>query len=246
VKGLESRVSLDLGRELLDRELRRGKKSKPSEAAMQRTAKALNLMNFEQVLEGLGRGELGPTAILKELFPGEEPLPPKPPTAFEKLVNKVRGGEKGVRIQGVDNMMIRYSQCCQPVPGDAVIGYITRGRGISIHRTDCPNVLNLAEHPERRIEIEWEAESQDRFFVRVVVEGDDRRGLLSDIANAITGTGTNIGSAEIKTHDGGMTGSFVVEVQDLPHLKKVMRAIRNVNGVSSAERREHFAGVEDS
>jgi GTP pyrophosphokinase len=143
-------------------------------------------------------------------------------------------------------MMIRYSQCCQPVPGDAVIGYITRGRGISIHRTDCPNVLNLAEHPERRIEIEWEAESQDRFFVRVVVEGDDRRGLLSDIANAITGTGTNIGSAEIKTHDGGMTGSFVVEVQDLPHLKKVMRAIRNVNGVSSAERREHFAGVEDS
>ena len=142
--------------------------------------------------------------------------------------------------------MIRYSQCCQPVPGDAVIGYITRGRGISIHRTDCPNVLNLAEHPERRIEIEWEAESQDRFFVRVVVEGDDRRGLLSDIANAITGTGTNIGSAEIQTHDGGMTGSFVVEVQDLPHLKKVMRAIRNVNGVSSAERREHFAGVEES
>ena len=246
VKSQESHVSLELGRELLDRELRRARKAKPSEADMMRTAKALNLITFDQVLEGLGRGELGPTAILKELYPGEEPVPPKPPTAFEKLVSKVRGGDRGVRIQGVDNMMVRYSQCCQPVPGDAVIGYITRGRGISIHRTDCPNVLNLGEHPERRVEIEWEAESHDRFFVRVVVEGNDRRGLLSDIANAITGTGTNIGSAEIKAHDGGMTGSFVVEVGDLPHLKKVMKAIRNVNGVISAERREHFAGVEES
>jgi guanosine-3',5'-bis(diphosphate) 3'-pyrophosphohydrolase len=201
--------------------------------------------DFDHVLAALGRGDIGPTAILKELFPGEEPKPPKPPTAFERFVSKVRKSERGVRIQGVDNMMIRYSQCCQPVPGDSVIGYITRGRGISIHRTDCPNVLNLSEHPERRVEIEWEAESQDRFFVRVVVEGTDRRGLLSDIAMAITETGTNIGSAEIRSTDGGMTGSFVVEVSDLQHLKKVMRAIRNVNGVLAAERREHFAGVEE-
>src|SRR5690606_18777144 len=193
----------------------------------------------------LGRGDIGPTAILKELFPGEEPKPPKPPTAFERFVSKVRKSERGVRIQGVDNMMIRYSQCCQPVPGDSVIGYITRGRGISIHRTDCPNVLNLSEHPERRVEIEWEAESQDRFFVRVIVEGPARRGPLSDIATATTGAATNTGSAESRSTDGGMTGSFVVEVSDLQHLKKVMRAIRNVNGVLAAETREHFAGVEE-
>jgi GTP diphosphokinase / guanosine-3',5'-bis(diphosphate) 3'-diphosphatase len=130
------------------------------------------------------------------------------------------------------------------VPGDDVIGYITRGRGISIHRTDCPNVLNLSQHPERRIEIEWEAESGERFYVRIIVEGNDRRGLLSDIATAITSTGTNISSAEIKSKEGGMTGSFVVEVQDLSHLKKVMKYIRRVNGVLSAERREHFAGAD--
>jgi GTP pyrophosphokinase len=149
-----------------------------------------------------------------------------------------------VRIQGLDNTLVRYSQCCQPVPGDSVIGYITRGRGISIHRSDCPNVLNLSQHPERRVEIEWEAESSDRFFVRVVVEGNDRRGLLSDIATAITDTGTNIASAEIKTVEGGMTGSFVVEVQHLNHLKKVMKQIRRINGVMSAERREHFASAD--
>jgi GTP diphosphokinase / guanosine-3',5'-bis(diphosphate) 3'-diphosphatase len=105
-------------------------------------------------------------------------------------------------------------------------------------------VLNLSQHPERRIEIEWETESSERFFVRIIVEGSDRRGLLSDIATAISSTGTNITSAEIKAKEGGMTGSFVVEVQDLTHLKKVMKYIRRVNGVISAERREHIAGAE--
>ncbi len=152
----------------------------------------------------------------------------------------MRGSGRGVRIQGLDNMMVKYSQCCQPVPGDDVIGYITRGRGISVHRVDCPNVLNLSEHPERRIEIEWQAESGDRFFVRLVVEGDDRRGLLSEIAAAITETGTNIKAADINAVEGGMKGSFAVEVSDLAHLKKVMRAIRRVNGVISVERREHL------
>ena len=156
----------------------------------------------------------------------------------------MRGTGKGVRIQGLDNMMVRYSQCCQPVPGDPVIGYITRGRGISIHRSDCPNVLNLSEHPERRVEIDWEAETNDRFFVRIAVEGDDRRGLLSDVATAITSTGTNIQSAEMHSVEGGMNGAFVVEVQDLAHLKKVMNSVRRVNGVQSVERRERLAEAE--
>jgi GTP diphosphokinase / guanosine-3',5'-bis(diphosphate) 3'-diphosphatase len=103
-------------------------------------------------------------------------------------------------------------------------------------------VLNLSQHPERRIEIEWEAESGERFYVRIIVEGTDRRGLLSDIAAAISSSGTNINSADIRSNEGGMTGSFVVEVQDLSHLKKVMKHIRRVNGVITAERREHFAG----
>jgi GTP diphosphokinase / guanosine-3',5'-bis(diphosphate) 3'-diphosphatase len=245
IKQVENESALELGTELFTRELRKVRKEKPKdEGELHRAAQALSYDSFDDVLAALGRGDLGPSAILKELFPGEETAVPKPPTALERLVERVRGNGRGVRIQGLDNTLVRYSQCCQPVPGDAVIGYITRGRGISIHRTDCPNVLNLSEHPERRIEIEWEAESGDRFFVRIIVDGNDRRGLLSDIATAISDTGTNISSAEIKSKEGGMTGSFVVEVQDLAHLKKVMKYIRRVNGVASAERREHFAGSE--
>ncbi|HET9982883.1 MAG TPA: bifunctional (p)ppGpp synthetase/guanosine-3',5'-bis(diphosphate) 3'-pyrophosphohydrolase [Longimicrobiales bacterium] len=233
--------SMQLGKELLERELRKLRREKPDEERMAKAARALNVPNFEYVYAGLGRGDLGLSAILKELFPEADATAPVPkPTAFERLVEKMRGTGRGVRIQGLENMMVRYSQCCQPVPGDEVIGYITRGRGISVHRVDCPNVLNLAEHPERRIEIEWQAEAGDRFFVRLVVEGDDRRGLLSDIASAITETGTNIRSADIHAGDGGMRGNFAVEVQDLAHLKKVMKAIRRVNGVISVERREHL------
>jgi GTP diphosphokinase / guanosine-3',5'-bis(diphosphate) 3'-diphosphatase len=241
IKQLETDSALELGTELLTRELRKARKERPADDRLRAAAIALNYVDFDAVLAALGRGEIGPSAILKELFPGEE-AQARPPTALERLVERVRGTGRGVRIQGLDNTLVRYSQCCQPVPGDEVIGYITRGRGISIHRTDCPNVLNLSQHPERRIEIEWEAESGERFYVRIIVEGTDRRGLLSDIASAIASSGTNITSAEIKSIEGGMTGSFVVEVTDLSHLKKVMKFIRRVNGVLSAERREHFAG----
>ncbi|HEX7119924.1 MAG TPA: bifunctional (p)ppGpp synthetase/guanosine-3',5'-bis(diphosphate) 3'-pyrophosphohydrolase [Longimicrobiales bacterium] len=241
IKQEEFESSVALGRELFDRELKKLRKERPTNEALEQVAAALSLASLDHVFAALGRGDLGMSAILKELYPGEEPIAPRPPTAFERLVDRVRGGGRGVRIQGLDNLMVRYSQCCQPVPGDDVVGYITRGRGISIHRTDCPNVLNLGEHPERRIDIEWQAEAGDRFYVRLLVEGDDRRGLLSEIATAITDTGTNIGSAEIKAIEGGMTGAFVVEVENLSHLKKVMKAIRRVAGVISVERREHFA-----
>lgn len=244
IKAEESHAAVTLGKELLERELRKARKDRPNETQMQKAAESLRLNNFDQVYVALGRGEIGPSAILKELYPHEDVPLPRVQTAFERLVDKVRGSGRGVRIQGLENMMVRYSQCCQPVPGDTVIGYITRGRGISIHRVDCPNVLNLGEHPERRVEIEWEAEQGDRFFVRLVIDGDDRRGLLSDIATAISETGTNIQSAEIKAVEGGMTGSFSVEVTDLTHLKKVMKSIRRVKGVLSVDRKEHLGDAD--
>ncbi|MBI4538680.1 MAG: bifunctional (p)ppGpp synthetase/guanosine-3',5'-bis(diphosphate) 3'-pyrophosphohydrolase [Gemmatimonadetes bacterium] len=233
--------SVRLGHELLDRELKRIRRELPPEEVLQQAAAALAMPSFEHVLASLGRGELGPTAVLKGLFPEGEGEPVRPASALERIADKIRRAGRGVRIQGMENLMVRYSQCCQPVPGDEVIGYITSGRGVSIHRVDCPNVLTLSEHPERRVEIEWTAVSEDRFFVRLYLEGTDRRGLLSDIARAITDTGTDIQHADIHAKEGGMTGEFVVEVQDLAHLRKVMKAMKGVKGVVSAERRESFA-----
>ena len=136
--------------------------------------------------------------------------------------------------------MVQYARCCQPVPGDSVIGYITRGRGVSVHRNDCPNILSLSQDPERRVDIEWETQRDDRFFVKLHIRGTDRRGLLSDVAKAITGTGTDISNADMRTTDGGMSGEFSVEVKNLSHLEKVRRSISQVKGVLDVERREHM------
>ncbi len=233
--------SVRLGREFIDREIRKARKERVSDDRFEAVARALELPDREHLFAALGRGDLGPSAVLQQLWPDTPaPEPARPPTAFDRLISRVRGRSEGVRIQGMENLMVRYSQCCQPVPGDRVIGYITRGRGVSIHRVDCANVLNLADHPERRVDIEWEAESGDRFFVRLVMEGTDRRGLFADIATTITQTQTNMRSADIHSEEMGMRGQFVVEVENLDHLNRVIKAVRRVKGVLSVERREHF------
>ena len=233
----------ELGREFLERELKQARRSWPDDPQIrQDAARALSYSDFEDVVVALGRGDLGATTVIKGLYPDHDPqeAAERGPSALEKLAQKLRLSPKGVRIQGMDNLMVRYSKCCQPVPGDDVIGYVTRGRGVSIHRKDCPNVLALSQDPERRVEIEWAAEKNDRFFVRLFMNGTDRRGLLSDVAKAISATGTDIQHADMRSTEGGMTGEFVVEVRDLSHLEKVRRSISRVKGVLDVERREHF------
>jgi guanosine-3',5'-bis(diphosphate) 3'-pyrophosphohydrolase len=239
----EFAAAVRLGKDMLDRELKRTRRALPTSAdALKAGATALGHPDFDHVYEALGRGDVGPTAVIKQFHPDHQPIEeaPREPSPLAKLAAKLRLSGRGVRIQGMDNLMVRYSRCCQPVPGDPVVGYITRGRGVSIHRNDCPNVLALARDPERRMEIEWAAEKGDRFFVKLYMQGTDRRGLLSDVAKAISDTGTDISHADMRASSGGMQGEFVVEVRDLAHLEKVRRAVGRVKGVLEVQRREHF------
>ena len=242
----EFEQALRLGRELFQRELRRARRSKPGESERQRVAGELGFADFDETLAALARGSIGPSAVIRAFFPGEDPavVVKRSPSALERIAEKIRKSNDSVTIQGMGGLMVRYSQCCQPVPGDDVIGYITRGRGISIHRTDCPNVLSLDKDPGRRIEIEWQAERDDRFFVHLRMEGTDRRGLLGDVAKTITETATDIQHADMRATDGGMKAEFVVEVQNLGHLRKVIEAVKRVKGVVSVERRESFGSAD--
>ncbi len=240
----EQQTSAKLGREMLDRELRRRKLASPSEAALTAAAKALGLNDGHHLIASLGQGDVHVTQAMKSLFPALETAaePPEKVSAFERFVRRMRGGSKGVRIQGVDGLMVRYSQCCQPVHGDPVVGYVTRGRGVSIHRADCPNVLLLSHEPERRLDIDWQRMDGEIFLVRLALEGTDRRGLYADVAAAVTESGTNIKSIELRSGDGGgVSGSVLVEVENLTHLQKIIRAIRKVNGVTDVARRERLS-----
>jgi GTP diphosphokinase / guanosine-3',5'-bis(diphosphate) 3'-diphosphatase len=245
LKHEEQATSTKLGREMLDREAKRRRLPRPDDEALAGVAKALNLNDTHHLMASLGQGDVHALQVLKALHPGLEAAEPSTkPSAFERLVDRMRGGSKGVRIQGADGLMVRYAQCCQPVPGDPVIGYVTRGRGVSIHRADCPNLLMLAHEPERRLDIDWQEMEGERFVVRLTLEGNDRRGLYADVAAAVSSTGTDIRSMELRTVDGRASGSVLVEVENLAHLQKIVKATRRVKGITEVARRERIVTEE--
>jgi GTP pyrophosphokinase len=237
----EHALSLSLGREMLAREVQRRRLEPPDDARMSDAAKTLSAGSAEQLQAALGRGDLAIGQAMRALYPDLSPeeLQPAKPTGFGRVMQRLRLG-RGIKIQGVDGLMVRYAQCCQPVPGDTVVGYVTQGRGISIHRGDCPNLLTLSSEAERRVEIDWQEAEGETFVVRLAVSGEDRRGLYADICEAISETDTSIRSAELNTRDGAVFGAVLVEIENQSHLNKVIKAIRRVKGVTEVER--HDAG----
>ncbi len=240
---LEERSSaMRLGREILEREVKKRRLSKVDDDKLLPVAKQLKLKDTPHLIASIGAGDIHVMQVLKAIFPDLETAPPEPekPSTFERIVDRVRGTGKGIRIQGADGLLVRYAQCCQPVPGDKVVGYATRGRGVSIHRGDCPNLLLLTHEPERRLDIDWQEMAGERFVVRLALEGIDRRGLYADVAAAVSATGTDIRSLELKTIDGRVSGSAMVEVENLAHLERIMKAARRVKGLSAISRRERI------
>jgi GTP pyrophosphokinase len=234
----EETVSSQLGREILSREVKRRRLGALDDAGLTRAAAALGLTDRIGLEAAVGRGDLPIGQVIRALYPDlpDDELAEPKPTVFGRMLNRIRLG-RGIKIQGVDGLLVRYAQCCQPVPGDPVVGYVTQGRGISIHRSDCPNLLTLSAG-DRRVEIDWQEQEGESFSVRLVVNAEDRRGLYADILQAISATGTNIRGADLHTKDGGAFGTVFVEVDNLPHLAKVLKAVRRVKGVSSVDRRE--------
>jgi GTP pyrophosphokinase len=234
----EETVSLSLGKEILTRELRRRRLDAPDDDQMQRAAVALGLADGRGLEIAVGRGDVPIGQVIRALYadlPADE-LPEPKPTVFGRVIDRIRLG-RGIKIQGVDGLMVRYAQCCQPVPGDPVVGYVTQGRGISIHRADCPNLLTLSAD-DRRVDIDWQESAGESFAVRLVISAEDRRGLYADIMEAVSQTGTNIRGADLHSKDGSVFGTIFVEVDNLPHLAKVLKSVRKVKGVSEIERRE--------
>jgi guanosine-3',5'-bis(diphosphate) 3'-pyrophosphohydrolase len=244
----EHQSSERVGREILEREVRKRRLPKLDDKALEATATTLKLADARHLIASIGQGDLSVTQVLKLLYPEQEPAiePVAKPTPLERLMDRVRGTSRGVKIQGADGLMVRYAQCCQPVPGDTVVGYVTRGRGVSIHRSDCPNLLILAHEPERRLEIDWSEQPGERFLVRLALEGNDRRGLYADLAAAVSATGTDIRSLELRSVDGRVTGAALVEVENLTHLQKIMKAARKVKGITDVARRERISNDGDA
>jgi GTP pyrophosphokinase len=238
----ENARSIELGRRLLDKEVRRFTvdKAKITDAALTAIASEHGLPKAEDVLAAVGYGKLTARTLLLRLV-GEDSLREKAPDgAITSVVKRVlgTGGDQKIKVRGVDDLMVFRARCCNPIRGERIVGYITRGKGVSVHSATCPNVVNLLYDPERRIEVEWDKSADaSPYTVRLTISVADRRGILADVSSRVADIDTNIRDIEA-TVDAEHRGSIrmTVEISDMKHLEKVMRSIKNIDGVLAVER----------
>ncbi len=231
--------SVSLGREMLERELKR-LRLKPTADQLEDIARGLGCDDVESMHARLAEGQVGVPQVVRKLLPEKEGLAERLTKAPLEVLGIGRKASGGVRIQGLTNVMVSYARCCQPVPGDPVVGLVTVGRGVSVHRQDCPNTFRDAGVADRRVAVEWDAAPVDTFPVRLLVRGNDRPQLLADIAKAISACNVNIRQAGMASEDKTARGVFVVEVPHLAKLNDVVAAIRRLPGVTGVERRQRL------
>ncbi|MFQ5770331.1 MAG: TGS domain-containing protein, partial [bacterium] len=226
--------SLKLGEEIVTKQFKRYNIKKES-VDLNEIAQSFNFPTAQQLFASIGRGETSIHTVIARFAP-EKNIEIKDTSLFQKFISRARGKAKGVRVQGIDNLMINFGRCCQPVPGDNILGFITKGRGIVVHRSDCKNIINLIENPERKIEVEWDVEKDKHFMIRLQLLGEDRKHFLRDVSESISQTDTNIVSIEMKVEDAIVQSNLILEVRNLQHLTKIINKISQVKGVMNVER----------
>ena len=160
-----------------------------------------------------------------------------PQAAGKRKRKKSAHNKTGVIVKGLDDVFVRLSHCCNPLPGDEIIGFITRGRGVSVHRADCPNADDLRRNPERIIEVAWEGEIEAVYQVEIYIEAIDRLRLLQDIVMFLADSGVNIVSCTTTTHkDDIVEMRFVFEVSDLAVVNRILSDVKHIDGVFGASR----------
>ena len=229
-KGFEQ--SAVLGKEILQRELKKKHLKVPSDGELLDFAARNSFTDLEQMYSAIGSGTVSIRNLIGKLYPEEEK---EEPSLIRKFIDQARRVSKGIKIDSVENVMFRFAACCQPVPGEKIIGFVTRGRGLTIHRADCRNVADSYDDPERMVNVDWDVDKGQSFLVRLLAIVEDRKNLLKEITEVIAEVDINVRGAEI---NGGSpsTGRFVVEIQNYVQLERALNKIRKVKGVMSVER----------
>ena len=234
--------SIELGKAVCDREFKRYRFNLKSHTSdpdrFTEQLHALGCASLEDFHASVGYGKLAPRALIEKLEPGARARD-RAESAITGAVKKVLGlGGKKVTVRGLDDALIALARCCNPIRGESIVGYITRGRGVTVHSERCPNLEKLLYDPERRIEVDWERADETRFEVRITVLSEDRPGMLAKITSAIANAKSNIKNVEARTFEdrrGEIT--LVLDIQDLKHLRVILEKVKGIDGVYHVERR---------
>jgi GTP diphosphokinase / guanosine-3',5'-bis(diphosphate) 3'-diphosphatase len=232
--------AIEKGREELRVALRRAGlavQTTLSSGVMASIAKDLHLPSVEAMEAAIGAGHLSAAIVIQRLeheVEGDEDVMPIP----SKPVRMRAPSEHGVVVQGIDDVLVRLARCCTPVPQDRIVGFVTRGRGVSVHRADCPNAKALLSEAERTIDVAWDATRSGSFTVGLMVQALDRQKLLRDVTTAISEMGVNILGSSSHTDPRTRTATlrFSVELADPEHLEHILAQIKRVNAVYDASR----------
>ena len=240
----EKARSIDLGRKLFEKDARRfgfNPKTLQETPEFTKLAEEYGGGKADELLAAIGYGRLAPRTILARLMPDGQQLQEKPADGRVVSVVKrvLRPGEDRIKVNGVDDLLVYRARCCNPIRGEKIVGYISRGKGVAVHSAHCSNVVNLIYDPERRIDVEWEksGEAAARYTVRLTMQVEDRKGILADVSAKVADINTNITSVEATT-DEDQRGriDMTVQISDLKHLEKVMKSLKSVAGVLGVER----------
>ncbi|MGB8259603.1 MAG: ACT domain-containing protein, partial [Terracidiphilus sp.] len=251
----QRRRAVEIGRKLLEREARRYKvpMSQIDDQDLSRLAGEYGVATAADLLAAIGQGRHTAHQILNKLAPGfaspaepESTEPKPPPTAESAMSDAVRKlhltGSDSLQVEGQNDLLVYRARCCNPIRGEEIVGYVTRGKGVAVHARGCPNVQNLLYEADRRIAVEWSrAEAVPgrplRYPVKITVECDDRSGMLKELTAVISDDNTNIRGVEMRQDkNGDPIIEFVVEAEDLRHLNRMVLGLRRVAGVRAVQR----------
>lgn len=232
LKKQEKEESIIIGEEILTKSLRRLKILKQIDEVKNAYSK-FGFGGVEDLIESLGKGDISVRDILDKLSPENVDLEEDDTSKFFKFRKKE---SRNIKIEGISNIMANFGKCCNPIPGDDMVGFITRGRGITVHRSECSSLPLLREESDRLLPVDWEVARKDFFNVRMKVVGQDRKGLLKDMTETISKLSINMTSVDIKVKDTVATAIFIIQVNNVKQLDRVVRKMSNVKNIDLVER----------
>jgi GTP pyrophosphokinase len=245
INATEREKAIEIGQKLLEREARRlgVAMSRVTRSQMEAVAAEYGYSRIEELQAALGWGKFSVRQVLSKLAPTEvapEPqAPAQPAPAAPAAAPLGPGKDYVIQVKGVNDLLTYRAKCCNPIRGEPIVGYITRGKGVAVHSATCPNVQNLLYEAERRIDVEWARSGGESFHVRLIVHTDDRTGMLNQLTQILFDEDVNIRSVEARLDEKHFDSALVemtIEVRDKKQLERIVSTMRRVSGVRDIER----------
>jgi GTP pyrophosphokinase len=238
--------SVELGRKIIQAAHRRSRVTTPFTDTVAGLLQHIGVGSLDRLYEQVGSGEI-PSARIMTYFQTKSIRRVTPSSVVSRLVGTFTRRTPSVLVSGTDNLMVRFGRCCNPIPGDPIIGFVTRGRGISVHRADCGNATFFSADPERSIDVAWDEGEKKKYVVSIELTAADRPGLLHEVTRIFSEFGANVSDAGIKTVAQKAKGMFRIEIFNRNQLKQILRRLQKIKGVEDVSRvKDYISYAEDT